>query len=653
MKKLLMALATIAAMTFGAYAADWTVTGHGIYWWHYGSDVDPGCCMSWEVDEILTGPEGSIVTQPCDALCVIYRNDVAIAEVWASKDHEMQYFTDYDVVPGSNYTYWVSAYGKSTEPVTISCHFLCQADIGAKSVLFDADGGSEKVAVSVQKITATSSSFAYMDNPICSTNWLTAEIGGDWRSVIISAEPNDADSAREGVVTISCLGTKWQISVKQEAKQKKYMVEFDANGGEGGWSSNMVYGAAIVAPTVTRDGYTFAGWNPAVAATVPASNVMFTAVWTEIPPPEPTMWTVAFDANGGALGTTRPAVVVTNGCAIGELPLATREGYTFDGWFTAADAGSRVSDDIAITANVTLYAHWTAVTPDPDPIPQPTPVPDPTPTPTPTPGAIVSGEVLDAAFAKAQIVNGALYKGNALVGTVQVKIGKINKKGLVKVSATATMLIDGKAKKVSAKAVSIDARRVADNAPYQIVFKAPIGEMAFEMAADGKFTLKNNSYVMVEAEVGGALKSGSRGTFRLYGLDLAAPGEMQEELLPHEETFEVAGTKWKFDKAASVKWAKPKKGAALPEIYDEASGKGLVIDDANGKTNLSGLKLTYTAKTGQFKGSFKAYALEEANGKTKLKKYTVNVIGFVVGGKGVGEARCKKPAAGPWAVTVE
>ena len=38
--------------------------------------------------------------------------------------------------------------------------------------------------------------------------------------------------------------------------------------------------------------------------------------------------------------------------------------------------------------------------------------------------------------------------------------------------------------------------------------------------------------------------------------------------------------------------------------------------------------------------------------KPKLKKYTVNVTGFVVDGKGVGRAMMKKPAGGPWAVTV-
>ena len=94
--------------------------------------------------------------------------------------------------------------------------------------------------------------------------------------------------------------------------------------------------------------------------------------------------------------------------------------------------------------------------------------------------------------------------------------------------------------------------------------------------------------------------------------------------------------KWAFAKAAGVKWAKPKKGTILA-IYDEASGKGLVVDTSKGRTNLSGLKLAYTPKTGTFKGSFKVYAIQ--NGK--LKKFTARVTGIVVNGTGYGIATGK------------
>ena len=108
------------------------------------------------------------------------------------------------------------------------------------------------------------------------------------------------------------------------------------------------------------------------------------------------------------------------------------------------------------------------------------------------------------------------------------------------------------------------------------------------------------------------------------------------DLLPEDEPIKVKNGKWSFAKAASVKWAKPKNMALAPEIYDEASGKGLIVDESKG-TNLSGLKLTYTPKKGTFKGSFKVYAIQ--NGK--LKKYTAKVTGIVVNGTGYGIATGK------------
>ena len=70
-----------------------------------------------------------------------------------------------------------------------------------------------------------------------------------------------------------------------------------------------------------------------------------------------TTYTVTFDANGGS--------VTPAGAEAGEdgkpasLPTPTREGYTFDGWFTAADGGEKVTTDTVFEQNTTIYAHWT------------------------------------------------------------------------------------------------------------------------------------------------------------------------------------------------------------------------------------------------------------------------------------------------------
>ena len=63
--------------------------------------------------------------------------------------------------------------------------------------------------------------------------------------------------------------------------------------------------------------------------------------------------------------------------------------------------------------------------------------------------------------------------------------------------------------------------------------------------------------------------------------------------------------------------------------------------------NPSALKLTYTAKTGAFKGSFKVYS--DVNGKPK--GVTVNGTGVLVDGVGYGAATIKK--VGSVSVTIK
>ena len=255
---------------------------------------------------------------------------------------------------------------------------------------------------------------------------------------------------------------------------------------------------------------------------------------------------------------------------------------------------------------------------------------------------------LDTSFARAQTVTGAAVifdKAYSRVGTMQVKAGKVNKKhGTLRVSAVATLLVDGRVRRFTASGVlaALDAQgRIP---PVTLTFKDPIGAMTLEMSPDGVFTLKNTLYAMASATVGGALRGGERGTFRLASCNLAVPGEVQYDLLPYEEAFEVVGGKWKFAKAATVKWTKSRETGEFVRV----------VDVSRNKTNRSSLKINYAAKTGIFKGSFKAYVLEDAhNGKKRLKKYSVNVAGFVLDGVGIGKATGRQSTGGPWPVTVE
>ena len=72
--------------------------------------------------------------------------------------------------------------------------------------------------------------------------------------------------------------------------------------------------------------------------------------------PEEQTCTVTFNSNGGS--TVASQTVKKN--ALAKQPAApTRNGYTFDGWYTAATGGQKFSFNTAITGNITLYAHWT------------------------------------------------------------------------------------------------------------------------------------------------------------------------------------------------------------------------------------------------------------------------------------------------------
>ena len=79
------------------------------------------------------------------------------------------------------------------------------------------------------------------------------------------------------------------------------------------------------------------------------SNLTFVAQWWPI---------VTFDANGGAWssGETMHYVKITDKVAAESTPV--RNGYTFLGWYTAADGGDRANFEKEVYGPKTLYAHW-------------------------------------------------------------------------------------------------------------------------------------------------------------------------------------------------------------------------------------------------------------------------------------------------------
>jgi uncharacterized repeat protein (TIGR02543 family) len=82
-------------------------------------------------------------------------------------------------------------------------------------------------------------------------------------------------------------------------------------------------------------------------------NVSFTVVTDS-----PGLYTITFNANGG---TVTPATAQTGADGkLTSLPTPARSGnYRFDGWYTAASGGTKVTTNTVFTEDQTIYAHWT------------------------------------------------------------------------------------------------------------------------------------------------------------------------------------------------------------------------------------------------------------------------------------------------------
>ena len=123
-----------------------------------------------------------------------------------------------------------------------------------------------------------------------------------------------------------------------------------------------------------------------------------------------------------------------------------------------------------------------------------------------------------------------------------------------------------------------------------------------------------------DVDIGRLSTPAAKLTFGLGGGFEAIQG-IEDGMLPDGFTF-GGGAKWTFRKADSVEIAKK-------------TGEIRTKKDCG---NPSGLKLTYKAKDGTFKGKFTVYAVQGG----KLKKFTANVTGVMVGGIGYGTATIKK-----------
>lgn len=168
------------------------------------------------------------------------------------------------------------------------------------------------------------------------------------------------------LLTINSGEVKSISTEKFDQYRSSIVVTFDFNGGSGVSTENRVYYGQTYGklPVPTRENHGFVGWfteadggTQITAESVVTAHVnqKLYAHWA------PNQFTLTYDANGGSCSTAAKAL--TFGDDYGILPTPTRIHYTFDGWYTAASGGTKVSENTTpISAeNVTIYAHWILV----------------------------------------------------------------------------------------------------------------------------------------------------------------------------------------------------------------------------------------------------------------------------------------------------
>ena len=131
----------------------------------------------------------------------------------------------------------------------------------------------------------------------------------------------------------------WKLSADDTAAYNYYMV--GENGGE--------WGVWLYSDEVSADGY-FVPFTEGFSLDLTAAYTANT-------------YTVKFDLNYEGSTGNPSNIKVTYDSVYGILPVPTRNGYTFDGWFTEQEGGTQITanDVVKITADQTLFAHWTAI----------------------------------------------------------------------------------------------------------------------------------------------------------------------------------------------------------------------------------------------------------------------------------------------------
>ena len=215
----------------------------------------------------------------------------------------------------------------------------------------------EGLAVGLGDFTANGTNYTYtLQNDSGATSTLVTAVSGNGEPVSINGQALSTGGSaavaipNSGTTDIVVeIGTKtYTLTILRNSGTgggaTSYTLTFDTNGGSAIAPITQDYGTAITAPAdPTKTGYTFAGWTPAIPATMPAENMTIKAKWTV------NQYTLTFDTNGGS---AIAPITQDYGTAITAPADPTKTGYTFAGWTPTIPATMPAE-------NMTIKAKWT------------------------------------------------------------------------------------------------------------------------------------------------------------------------------------------------------------------------------------------------------------------------------------------------------
>ena len=186
------------------------------------------------------------------------------------------------------------------------------------------------------------------------------------------------------VLVLILFGSLSTFAIYRETKSKNislniskptFTVSFNSNGGTGGQTLDVVatYGESM--PTIsttapTKTSYNFLGWYDDQTNGTKYYNADGSSARTFNKTEDVTLYAhwelagyeITFNPNGGTVSPTSTVVQIGN--SIGSLPIPTKTGYEFQGWYTGLTDGTLIgttTSTVVPSGDTTYFAHWIKV----------------------------------------------------------------------------------------------------------------------------------------------------------------------------------------------------------------------------------------------------------------------------------------------------